>query len=146
MVMGLGKVGVILVINGYFFQEKIDKVLEVYWVEGIIVYGYLFDVMQEIVVIDSVVCIELEVGLIDIFVNNVGIIKCILFVEMSVEEWDQVICIDLIGVFIMFKYVVKGMMECGLGKIINICFMMSELGRNIVGVYVVVKGGLKMFM
>ncbi|WP_282778368.1 gluconate 5-dehydrogenase [Phaeodactylibacter xiamenensis] len=144
MAMGLGQAGATLVINGHSSQEKIDKALEAYRAEGITAHGYLFDVTQETAVIDSVARIESEVGPIDILVNNAGIIKRIPLVEMSVEEWDQVIRTDLTGVFIMSKHVVKGMMERGSGKIINICSMMSELGRNTVGAYAAAKGGLKM--
>ncbi|WP_421948139.1 gluconate 5-dehydrogenase [Phaeodactylibacter xiamenensis] len=144
MAMGLGQAGATLVINGHSSQEKIDKALEAYRAEGITAHGYLFDVTQETAVIDSVARIESEVGAIDILVNNAGIIKRIPLVEMSVEEWDQVIRTDLTGVFIMSKHVVKGMMERGSGKIINICSMMSELGRNTVGAYAAAKGGLKM--
>lgn len=144
MAMGLGQAGATLVINGHSSQEKIDKALEAYRAEGITAHGYLFDVTQETAVKDSVAQIESEVGPIDILVNNAGIIKRIPLVEMSVEEWDQVIRTDLTGVFIMSKHVVKGMMERGAGKIINICSMMSELGRNTVGAYAAAKGGLKM--
>ena len=144
MAMGLGQAGATLVINGHSSQEKIDKALETYRAEGITAHGYLFDVTQEAAVMESVAQIESEVGPIDILVNNAGIIKRIPLVEMSVEEWDQVIRTDLTGVFIMSKHVVKGMMEHGAGKIINICSMMSELGRNTVGAYAAAKGGLKM--
>ncbi|MCI4647335.1 gluconate 5-dehydrogenase [Phaeodactylibacter sp.] len=144
MAMGLGQAGATLVINGHSSQEKIDKALETYRAEGITAHGCLFDVTQEAAVMESVAQIESEVGPIDILVNNAGIIKRIPLVEMSVEEWDQVIRTDLTGVFIMSKHVVKGMMERGAGKIINICSMMSELGRNTVGAYAAAKGGLKM--
>lgn len=144
MAMGLGKAGATLVINGHSSQEKIDKALETYRAEGITAHGYLFDVTQEAEVMDSIAKIESEVGPIDILVNNAGIIKRIPLVEMSVEEWDQVIRTDLTGVFIMSKHVVKGMIGRGAGKIINICSMMSELGRNTVGAYAAAKGGLKM--
>ena len=144
MAMGLGQAGATLVINGHSSQEKIDKALETYRAEGITAHGYLFDVTQEAAVMESVAQIESAVGPIDILVNNAGIIKRIPLVEMSVEEWDQVIRTDLTGVFIMSKHVVKGMMEHGAGKIINICSMMSELGRNTVGAYAAAKGGLKM--
>ncbi len=144
MAMGLGQAGATLVINGHSSQEKIDKALEAYRAKGITAYGYLFDVTQEAAVMESVTRIESEVGPIDILVNNAGIIKRIPLVEMSVEDWDQVIRTDLTGVFIMSKHVVKVMMERGAGKIINICSMMSELGRNTVGAYAAAKGGLKM--
>jgi len=144
MAMGLGKAGATLVINGHSSQEKIDKALEAYRKEGITAHGSLFDVTDEAAVSEQVKKIESEVGPIDILVNNAGIIKRIPLAEMSVAEWEQVIRTDLTGVFIMSKQVVKGMMERKSGKIINICSMMSELGRNTVGAYAAAKGGLKM--
>jgi gluconate 5-dehydrogenase len=63
---------------------------------------------------------------------------------MEVADFKQVIDVDLVSPFIVSKYVVKGMIERKEGKIINICSMMSELGRNSVGAYAAAKGGLKM--
>lgn len=54
--------------------------------------------------------------------------------------------VDLNVLFIVLKVVIFLMIKKGYGKIINICLMMSELGCEIVFVYVVVKGGLKMFI
>ncbi len=88
--------------------------------------------------------IEKEVGPIDILVNNAGIIKRIPILEMKAEEFRQVLDVDLTGPFIMGKAVAKGMVERGQGKIINMCSMMSELGRNTVSAYAAAKGGLKM--
>jgi len=63
---------------------------------------------------------------------------------MEVVDFEQVLKVDLVSPFIMSKHIVKGMIERGGGKIINICSMMSELGRNTVGAYAAAKGGLKM--
>ena len=88
--------------------------------------------------------IEKEVGIIDILVNNAGIIKRIPMTEMSVEDFRKVIDVDLNAPFIMSKAVIPGMIKKGHGKIINICSMMSELGRETVSAYAAAKGGLKM--
>ena len=88
--------------------------------------------------------IEQEVGVIDILVNNAGIIKRIPMLEMSAAQFRQVIDIDLNGPFIMAKAVLPAMIKQGHGKIINICSMMSELGRETVSAYAAAKGGLKM--
>lgn len=88
--------------------------------------------------------IEKELGTIDILVNNAGIIKRIPMTEMSAAEFRQVIDIDLNAPFIVSKAVIPGMMKKGHGKIINICSMMSELGRETVSAYAAAKGGLKM--
>lgn len=144
MAMGLGQAGATLVINGHSSQAKLDQALAAYRAAGITAHGYLFDVTDEAAVVENVQRIAAEVGPIHILVNNAGIIKRIPLLEMSVAEWEEVIRTDLTGVFIMSKHVVKGMIEHGGGKVINICSMMSELGRNTVGAYAAAKGGLKM--
>jgi 5-keto 4-deoxyuronate isomerase len=63
---------------------------------------------------------------------------------MSAEEFRQVIDVDLNAPFIVSKAVIPGMIKKGHGKIINICSMMSELGRETVSAYAAAKGGLKM--
>ena len=88
--------------------------------------------------------IEATLGTVDILVNNAGIIKRIPMEEMKVEEFAEVIDIDLIAPFIVTKAVIPGMIRQGHGKIINVCSMMSELGRETVSAYASAKGGLKM--
>ena len=144
MAMGLGKAGAKVVINGHSSQEKIDKALDEYHAAGIEAHGYRFDVTDETQVTQAVERIEQEVGAIDILVNNAGIIKRVPLLDMPVEEFEQVIKTDLTGVFTMTRPVAKKMVERRAGKIINICSMMSELGRNSVGAYAAAKGGLKM--
>ncbi len=144
MAMGLGKAGATIVVNGNSSQEKIDKAVALYQAEGINAVGYKFNVADEAQVIESIKKIESEVGAIDILVNNAGIIKRTPLAEMEVEDFKQVIDIDLVSPFIVSKHVIKGMMERKAGKIINICSMMSELGRNTVGAYAAAKGGLVM--
>ncbi|WP_323846687.1 gluconate 5-dehydrogenase [Microbulbifer magnicolonia] len=144
MARGLGRAGATLVISGHSSGERISRAVEAYRAEDIEAYGYRFNVTDESEVQAAVSRIEAEVGPIDILVNNAGIIKRIPLLEMAVSEWDEVISTDLTGVFIMSKAVVPGMIHRGGGKIINICSMMSELGRNSVGAYAAAKGGLKM--
>ncbi|MGL1886154.1 MAG: gluconate 5-dehydrogenase [Reichenbachiella sp.] len=144
MAMGLGKAGATVVINGNSSQEKIDIAIVEYKKEGVKAVGYKFDVTNEADVIANVAKIETEVGVIDILVNNAGIIKRVPLEDMEVSEFEQVIKVDLVSPFIVSKSVVKGMIARKCGKIINICSMMSELGRNTVGAYAAAKGGLKM--
>ncbi|MEN8890394.1 MAG: gluconate 5-dehydrogenase [Wenyingzhuangia sp.] len=144
MAMGLGKAGATIVVNGNSSQEKIDKAVELYKAAGINAVGYKFNVADEAQVVENIKKIETEVGNIDILVNNAGIIKRTPLSEMEVEDFKQVIDIDLVSPFIVSKHVIKGMMERKAGKIINICSMMSELGRNTVGAYAAAKGGLVM--
>ncbi len=125
-------------------QEKVDKALEAYTAEGIHAHGYVCDVTDEEAVKVMVDAIEREVGVIDILVNNAGIIKRIPMHEMSAKDFRQVIDVDLNAPFIVSKAVIPSMIQKGGGKIINICSMMSELGRETVSAYAAAKGGLKM--
>ena len=124
-------------------QELVDKGLAAYQAEGIEAKG-VCDVTNEEQVNAMVAQIEKEVGVIDILVNNAGIIKRIPMHEMTAAEFRQVIDIDLNGPFIVSKAVIPSMIKKGHGKIINICSMMSELGRETVSAYAAAKGGLKM--
>jgi gluconate 5-dehydrogenase len=144
MAKGLGNAGATIIVNGNSSQEKIDKAIEEYKAEGIHALGYKFNVADEDEVKTNIKKIETEVGPIDILVNNAGIIKRTPLAEMEVEDFKQVLDIDLVSPFIVSKHVVKGMIKRKAGKIINICSMMSELGRNTVGAYASAKGGLVM--
>jgi gluconate 5-dehydrogenase len=125
-------------------EELVEQGLEAYKNLGIKAYGYVCDVTNEDQVNEMVQKIEKEVGVIDILVNNAGIIKRIPMIEMKAEEFRQVIDVDLNAPFIVSKAVIPGMIKKGHGKIINICSMMSELGRETVSAYAAAKGGLKM--
>lgn len=125
-------------------QEFVDKGMASYEADGIDAKGYVCDVTNEAMVQDMVKKIEAEVGVIDILVNNAGIIKRIPMCEMTAEEFRQVIDVDLNAPFICAKAVIPSMIQKGHGKIINICSMMSELGRETVSAYAAAKGGLKM--
>lgn len=125
-------------------KEHMDQAMADYKALGIDAKGYFCDVTKEDEVKEMIADIEKTLGTVDILVNNAGIIKRIPMVEMQVEEFRQVIDIDLTAPFIMSKAVLPGMIKKGHGKIINICSMMSELGRETVSAYAAAKGGLKM--
>jgi len=140
---GYAKAGATIVFND-IKQELVDKGLKAYEDEGIKAHGYVCDVTDENAVNEMVAKIEKEVGVIDILVNNAGIIKRIPMTEMTADEFRQVIDVDLNAPFIVSKAVIPSMIKKGHGKIINICSMMSELGRETVSAYAAAKGGLKM--
>jgi gluconate 5-dehydrogenase len=144
MAEGLAEAGATVVITGHSSQERVDQAVDALQRQGLKAHGYLFDVTDENAVGDAVARIESEVGAIDVLVNNAGLIKRIPMLEMSLAEWESVIRTDLTGVFVMSKPVLKSMIARGGGKVINICSMMSELGRNTVSAYAAAKGGLKM--
>lgn len=144
MAIGLGKAGATIIVNGNSSQQKIDDALKHYVAEGIKAFGYKFNVTKEDEVEKAIATIQSEIGVIDILVNNAGIIKRTPLEDMEVADFKEVIDVDLVSPFIVSKHVVKGMIARKRGKIINICSMMSELGRNTVGAYAAAKGGLKM--
>ena len=144
MAKGIGQAGAMVIINGNSSQKKIDKAVAAFKAEGIQAFGYRFDVTDEEEVQNAIERIENEVSPINILVNNAGIIKRTPMVDMEVADFEQVVKVDLVSPFIVSKAVVKGMIQRKSGKIINICSMMSELGRNTVGAYAAAKGGLKM--
>jgi len=143
MASAMAKAGATIVFND-INQDLVNKGLEAYKADGIKAYGYVCDVTSEEAVNAFIGQVEKEVGVVDILVNNAGIIKRIPMVEMTAAEFRQVIDIDLNGPFIMSKAVIPSMIKKGAGKIINICSMMSELGRETVSAYAAAKGGLKM--
>ena len=143
MAKGLAEAGASIAFNCRS-KEHMDQALADYEKAGIRARGYICDVTVEEYVQKMVADIEATMGIIDILVNNAGIIKRIPMHEMKAEEFRQVVDIDLNAPFIVSKAVIPGMMKKGHGKIINVCSMMSELGRETVSAYAAAKGGLKM--
>ena len=143
MAEGLGKAGAELIITSTT-PQKLEDALEHYRSLGFTTSGYLFDVTDETAAAANVAEMEAAHGPIDILVNNAGIIKRVLAIDMPIEDFRRVIDVDLVGAFIMSRHVAKGMIARRSGKIINICSMMSELGRTNVTAYAAAKGGLKM--
>ncbi|MDR1414706.1 MAG: gluconate 5-dehydrogenase [Odoribacteraceae bacterium] len=125
-------------------RELVDKGLASYAAAGITAHGHVCDVTDEQQVTALVTALERQHGAIDILVNNAGIIRRVPMIDMPADEFRKVIDVDLTAPFIVAKAVIPGMIRRGGGKIINICSMMSELGRETVSAYAAAKGGLKM--
>jgi len=143
MAEGLASAGAELAITSTT-PSKLEEALEYYHSKGYNATGYLFDVTDELEAAQKVALMLATHGKIDILVNNAGIIKRVPALEMDVADFRKVIDVDLTGPFIMSQLVGKHMIKRKSGKIINICSMMSELGRDNVVAYAAAKGGLKM--
>jgi gluconate 5-dehydrogenase len=143
MAEGLAQAGAELVISSTT-PSKLEEALAYYKSKGYKASGYIFDVTDEKIAAEQIEAIEKNQGPIHILVNNAGIIKREPAVSMPIEDFRRVIDVDLVGAFIMSQLVGRKMIERKEGKIINICSMMSELGRNSVSAYAAAKGGLKM--
>jgi gluconate 5-dehydrogenase len=143
MAKGLGAAGAELIVNGHS-EAKLENAITEYRKAGIKAFPYLFDVTDDSNTAASIDRIEKERGPINILINNAAIIKRTPILEMATEDFREVLNVDLVGPFIVSKYVGRYMVQRKSGKIINICSMMSELGRNTVSAYAAAKGGLKM--
>ena len=139
----LARSGAKVCVNG-LHEDKLIKCKEEFRKEGLDVFTLLFDVTNEDATDNGISTIEKELGSIDILVNNAGIIKRIPILDMKIPEFREVLDVDLVAPLIVSKRVVPGMISKGGGKIINLCSMMSEYGRNTVSAYASAKGGLKM--
>lgn len=140
---GLGKAGATILLNARN-QMKLDTGVRQLRKEGIDAHGFLFDITRSEQVQQSIVQIEEETGPIEILVNNAGVIKRESAEHLKEEDWNQVIQTNLTAPFLVSKYVGRYMIKRQRGKIINICSLMSELGRDTVSAYAAAKGGLKM--
>lgn len=137
----LAKAGAKVCVND-LSEEKLHECREAFKKEGLDVYTLIFDVTDEKDVNSGISRIEINVGPVDILVNNAGIIKRIPILEMKVEEYRQVIDVDLVAPLIVSRRVAPNMIKNRYGKIINMCSMMSVYGRNTVSAYASAKGGL----
>jgi gluconate 5-dehydrogenase len=140
---GLGAAGAAVVLNGRN-EDKLEEAVASFRSKGLTAHGYAFDVTDEESVAGSLEIIGKEIGGIDILVNNAGTTKRVPLLDMDLTDFRWILDIDLVSPFIVSKHVARDMIQRGGGKIINICSMMSELGRNSVGAYAAAKGGLKM--
>ncbi len=143
MAKGLGHAGAELIVNNNSADMLVEAKKE-YEKEGLKVHTYVFDVTDDKEVEKHIDLIENEVGPIDILINNAGIIKRVPMQDMETNDFEAVIDVNLVGPFIVSKYVGRKMIARRAGKIININSMMSELGRDTVSAYAASKGGLKM--
>lgn len=140
---GLGRAGATVVLNGRR-RETLEAAVGTLTAEGVHVSGSCFDVTDRRQIVEEVRTIEEQVGPIDILVNNAGIQKRAPLAEMPEATWREVLEVNLTGVFLTTQVVAKGMLERRRGKIINICSLVSEVGRKTISPYTAAKGGLKM--
>lgn len=139
----LGKAGAKVCVND-LMEARLEHAKRAYAEAGIDVFTLVFDVTNEQQVDEGISLIEREVGPVDILVNNAGIIKRIPILDMPVEDFKQVLEVDLVAPLIVSKRVAPNMIKKRAGKIINMCSMMSVYGRNTVSAYASAKGGLKL--
>lgn len=140
---GLGMAGAQVILNGRT-KSKLESSVTDMTSQNLRVSGSLFDVTNPKQVEQAIENIEGSIGPIDILVNNGGIIRRAPAEDTEESDWNEVINTNLTGPFLLAKYVGRKMIKRKKGKIINICSLMSELGRDTVTAYAASKGGLKM--
>jgi gluconate 5-dehydrogenase len=140
---GLGKAGARLILNGKD-ENRLTQTVEKFRKEEFDVYGYPFDITNKKQISKQISRIEDEIGSIDILVNNAGIQRRKELEDFEEAVWREIIDTNLTGAFLVSQQVVKGMIKQQSGKIINICSLQSELGREAIAPYAAAKGGLKM--
>ena len=124
--------------------EKLAETVAMLRADGYNAYGYSFDVSDENKVIEAIEEIENTIGPIDVLINNAGIHKRNMLINMSPNEWRKVIDVNLTSAFLVGQAVARKMMVRGTGKIINITSLNAELARANIANYSSAKGGLKM--
>jgi len=140
---GLARAGAAVVLNGRH-REALDAAVAILRSEGSRADGALFDVTDQPQIAEAVRAVEETTGPIDILVNNAGIQRRAPIVDLPEETWREVLDANLTGVFLTTQQVARRMIGRGKGKIINICSLLSEVGRPTVSPYTASKGGVKM--
>ena len=137
---GLAEAGAHVILNGRN-AEKLAQAEATFKQAGLCAESCCFDVTNPEEIKKALKSIGSKI---DILVNNTGIQKRSLLVDMPLSDWKAVIDTNLTSDFIVSQVVAKGMIERKSGKIVNICSLMSELARPTTGNYAASKGGLKM--
>jgi len=140
---GLAQAGATVVLNGRN-DETLQQAVSGLKSEGFSAEGYAFDVVDKNQLSEQVSRIEEQIGPVDILVNSAGIQKRAPILDMEESVWREVLEVNLNGVFLTSKIIGKGMVQRRQGKIINICSVLSEVGRPTIAPYTAAKGGVKM--
>jgi len=138
----LARNGVHIGISYVSNTEKANEVLEEIKSYGVNAIAVKANVSVEEEVFQMIKTIEEELGTIDILVNNAGITKDNLLIRMKEQDWDEVMDVNLKGVFLCTKAVSRIMMKKRYGKIINITSVVGITGNAGQGNYSASKAGV----
>jgi len=89
--------------------------------------------------------VQREFGRIDVLVNNAGVHGQVFVEQMTVEEWDRVMSVNLRGVFLCTRFVLTHMLRQGSGRIISIASNLGQIGGAEMAHYSAAKGGVIAF-
>mgnify|MGYP000922272344 FL=1 len=140
--IGFSKLGADIAITYNSNSTKAQELTEELIKNGVKAVAVKGDVSVEEDVNSIVNLVEKELGGVDILVNNAGITKDNLLIRMSPNDWDEVMNVNLKGVFLCTKAVTRGMMKKKYGKIINISSVVGITGNPGQGNYSASKAGI----
>ena len=100
------------------------------------------DVSREEQVEQAVERVAGAFGGIDVLVNNAGIVTEAPVAEMTIAEWDQVMGVNLRGVFLCTRFVLPGMLARRSGSIVNIASQLGQIGGATMAHYSASKAGV----
>ncbi len=140
---GLAQAGAAVVLNGRDATRLARAAAELAG-EGLSVHSRLFDVTDRAAVDVAVAEIEAQIGAIDILVNNAGMQRRATFQDVAVADWHELMRTNVDSVFHVGQAVARHMIARRCGRIINVCSVMSELGRPGTAPYTASKGAVKM--
>ena len=140
---GLAQAGATVVLNGRDV-DRLARATALLAAEGLAVHARPFDVTRRPEVDTSTAEIEATLGPIEILINNAGMTRRAPFHELAPADWDAVMRTNVDSIFHVGQAVAKHMVGRRRGRIVNICSVMSELGRPGTVVYTASKGAVKM--
>lgn len=110
-------------------QKGADKTVAEIQAAGGEAHGRVLNLNDAAAITAFISSVHKEFGRIDILVNNAGITRDNLLIRMSTEQWQEVIDVNLTGVYHAIRAVAKPMMRQRAGKIINITSIVGQIGN-----------------
>lgn len=119
-------------------ETQVDRLRD----EGAKVAGYVVDVSNRSAVEAAVAQVRADLGPVLILINNAGIEQFGKFDEITDEQWDRVMAVNLRGPFICTQVVLPDMVEAQWGRIVNISSSSAQGGQSRMAAYVSSKAGV----
>jgi len=141
---GLAAAGAVVVLNG-LDPDRLDsaraQLAEEFGPERI--FARAFDVTDARAAAHGVAWVEREVGPLRILVNNAGVQHRVPLLDLDVTDWDRVLRTNLTSAFLVGREAARRMIPRGMGKIINIASVQTDLARPTIAAYTASKGGIR---
>ncbi len=140
--LGFAREGADLAVLDVVDEGAAAPVLEALRTAGARVSYHRADVSDEGAVLGAVADMTAVHGTVDVVVNNAGIFTQALLEEMTVQEWDRVLAVNLRGTFLVTRALLGPMLDQGWGRVINIASQLGQVGGVEVAHYCASKGAV----